>query len=113
TCAAKPRATRITPTEKRMEESSAMDHRLTGRWGATNSAAAARSRDRGATGPGAGGGVDDDGARLDLEDEAAIGAGVDERRPAEPAHRADDREVVAAAIAARRARGEDQCVAPA
>src|SRR6476659_91635 len=96
-----------------MDESSAMDHRLTGRWKGTNSAAAARSRDRGAAGSGAGGGVDDDGARLDLEDEAAIGAGVDERRPAKSAHRADDREVVAAAITAGRARGEDQRIAPA
>ena len=46
----------------------------------------------------------DDRARLDLQDEAAVGAGVDDGRAAEAAHRADDRELVVAALAADRAR---------
>ena len=57
--------------------------------------------------------MDDDRTRLDLEHEAAVGARVDEGGAAQAAHRADDREVVAAAVAAERAGLEDQGVAPA
>src|SRR5688572_14195802 len=45
-----------------------------------------------------------DGLGLDLEDEAAVGAGVDGGHATQAAHRADDGELVVAAIAAERAR---------
>ena len=98
TCAANPSATRMTPSEKRSDESAA---RVIGSGG------------RRAAGLGTGRRPDGDGPRLDLEDEAAVRAGVDERRAAEAAHRADDRELVAAALAADRPRRVDQPVAPA
>ena len=49
----------------------------------------------------------------DLEDEAAVRARVDERRPPERAHRADDRQLVVAALAAERPGRVDQAVAAA
>ena len=49
---------------------------------------------------GAGGGSDRDGPRLDLQDETAVGAGVDDREATEAAHRADDGELVLAGVAA-------------
>src|SRR5262245_58976061 len=56
---------------------------------------------------------DRDGARDDLEDEPAVGAGVDLCRTAEPAHRADHAELVLAAFTSDRAGWVDQSVAAA
>ena len=72
------------------------------------------SGDRGPAGLGSRRRPDRHGARLDLEDETAVGAGVDERQPAEPAHRADHREgLVVGSLAADRAGRVDEGVAPA
>src|SRR3954468_2190093 len=56
---------------------------------------------------------DRDGSRLDLEDEAAVRAGVDDRGPPEAAHRADDGELVVVDLATHGSRGRDQAIAPA
>src|SRR4029450_10954971 len=115
TWAAKPSATRMTPREKRFDESRATviasRTRRTGRW--VRQAGAAPLGCGRAAGLGSCGRPHGHGPRHDLEDQAAVRAGVDLRRPAEAAHRADHRQLVVAALAADGARRVDEPVAPA
>ena len=96
TKAANPMAISRVPTLNSAEDS----------WGST-------SGDRGAAGLRPGAGADRDRARDDLEDEAAVGAGVDDGGAAQVAHRADHRELVLAGVAAGRARRVDERIAAA
>ena len=84
TCAANPSATRITPTEKSVEDEDFEASSGVGR-GLGQAAAAPPGSRAGRCGPATA-------RRLDLEDEAAVGAGVDRPRAAEAAHRAGHRE---------------------
>src|SRR6478752_3980378 len=96
TKAANPMAISRVPTLNSAEDS----------WGST-------SGDRGAAGLRPGARADRDRARDDLEDEAAVGAGVDDGGAAQVAHRADHRELLLAGVAAGRSRRVDERVASA
>src|SRR5688572_29042884 len=100
----------MTPTEKRIDESSAMV--IASKDARAGSSVARRSGRCGPAGLRAGVGAHDDGAVLDLEHEAAVAARIDERGPAEPAHRAEHRQVETVLVAADGARRIDQAVAP-
>src|SRR6186997_3103125 len=98
TWAANPSATRMTPSENRSEERTAM---------------VSASRGRGPAGLRSGRLPDRDGAWLDLEDQAAVRARVHQRQPAEAAHRADHGQRLAVRVAADHTRLIDETVPPA